>query len=66
MLRRLCIDYTVYTGNGAWHGAPETSVAIELDGVPWRTVLLAARLIKAMNAQQVVLIQVIPAQSMLV
>lgn len=65
-LIRLGLDYTVYQAEGAYKGAPESSLVIELDNVRREVVFVAARLIRDMNTQEAVLVQEIPVVSEMV
>jgi len=66
VLRRLGLDYTLVNAEGSWQGQTESSIAIELDAITWRTTQQLAQLIKTMNDQQAVLIQTIPSSSRLI
>lgn len=66
LLGNLGLDFTVYHGDGSWHGHTENSLLIELDRASEATAIRAARLIKQSNAQQAVLLQEIPAKSRLI
>jgi hypothetical protein len=66
--RTLCglgLDFTVYYGEGAWHGQRENSLMIELDNITEQLAEKAAILIKQMNRQEAVLLQEIPVISKL-
>jgi hypothetical protein len=66
MLRRLSFDYTVIDAQGSWMGHAEDSMVIELDGISRYEAKRVARLIKSMNDQSAVLLQVIPVSSLLI
>ena len=66
ILESLCLDYTVYYGDGSWHGQTENSIMIELDNTSGAIAETAARLIKETNFQQSVLLQEIPVTSRLI
>ena len=66
LLGRLGLDFTVYYGDGSWHGRGEASMLIELDQASKGTAKRAARLIKKSNAQQAVLLQEVPTKSRLI
>jgi len=53
----LGLDYTVYYGDGSWHGCPEASMSIELDNVTSDDARRAATTIKRINGQEAVLLQ---------
>jgi len=64
--RTLCglgLDFTVYYGEGTWHGQHENSLMIELDNVTKDLAENAAKLIKHLNSQDAVLLQEIPVVS---
>jgi len=64
--RTLCglgLDFTVYYGEGTWHGQHENSLMIELDNVTEELAERAARLIKQLNSQDAVLFQEVPVSS---
>jgi hypothetical protein len=65
-LRKLGIDYTLYSGDGSWKGEEERSLIIELDNIPREHAEEAARLIKRINQQEKVLLQEIPITSQFV
>ena len=59
----LGLDYTVYYGDGSWHGQPEASMSIELDNVSADTARQVASAIKQINHQEAVLLQEIAASN---
>jgi hypothetical protein len=63
LLGTLGLDFTVYYGDGSWHGREEHSLLIELDRASERLAKKAAQLIKKSNSQQAVLLQKVPARS---
>ena len=66
LLRGLGLDYTIYFGEGSWHGQAENCMLIELDSTSRDVAEVAATLIKGLNNQQAVLLQHIPVTSQLV
>jgi hypothetical protein len=66
MLCGLSLDFTVYYGEGTWHGQYENSLMIELDNVTKDLAENAAKLIKHLNSQEAVLLQEIPVVSQFV
>jgi len=66
LLGSLGLDYTMYFGDGSWHGQAENCMLIELDNAPQDVAEVVATLIKALNLQQAVLLQHIPVTSQLV
>ncbi len=66
MLTGLGLDFSVFSGQGTWHGQEENSLAIELDNIPRHRAEAAARIIKSMNKQEAVLLQEIPVTSELI
>jgi hypothetical protein len=53
-------DYTIFPGSGAWHGARENSMAIELAAATKAEAAFAALSIKEMNEQESVILQELP------
>lgn len=53
-------DYTIFTGHGAWHGARENSMAIELATVTKDDAVSVAFSIKQMNEQEAIVVQELP------
>ena len=66
MLTGLGLDFSVFSGHGAWHGQEENSLAIELGNIPRHRAEFVAKIIKSMNNQEAVLLQEIPVVSRLV
>lgn len=60
------LDYTLLTGEGSWHGQPESSLIIELNNVSKDLAERAAQAIKQINSQENVLLQEIAVRSQLV
>jgi hypothetical protein len=59
------LDYTIFYGDGSWHGAAEYSMAIELDNIPRIVAESVAQIIKFINGQAAILIQEIPTSGVL-
>jgi hypothetical protein len=59
-------DYTLFVGDGAWHGIPEGSMALDLADVSRAEAIEIAQFIKAMNKQETVLILEIPVVAIIV
>jgi hypothetical protein len=57
-------DYTIFSGNGAWHGARENSMAIDLATATKEDAVFAALSIKEMNEQEAMIVQEIPVITM--
>jgi hypothetical protein len=55
------IDFTIFSCEGAWHGSTENSMIIELANQSKRSVERVAFAIKALNQQDAILLQEIPA-----
>lgn len=53
-------DYTIFTGNGAWRGVRENSMAIELVTVSRDEAAWVAISIKEMNQQEAIVVQELP------
>lgn len=53
-------DYSIFSGSGAWHGARENSMAIELATATKEEAVFAALSIKEMNEQESVILQELP------
>lgn len=66
LLRGLGLDYTIYFGNGSWHGQAENCMLIELDNSSRDVAEVAATLIKGLNDQEAALLQHIPVTSHLI
>ena len=66
LLGSLGLDYTMYFGDGSWHGQAENCMLIELGNTSQDVAEVVATLIKALNLQQAVLLQHIPVTSQLV
>jgi hypothetical protein len=62
-LGMLGLDYTLYYGDGSWHGHAESSMAIELADVSIDCARQAATSIKFINEQEAILLQQIEADS---
>jgi hypothetical protein len=60
------LDYTLVPGEGSWHGQPEQSLIIELNGVSRDVAQTAAHAIKDINRQENVLLQEIDMRSELI
>jgi hypothetical protein len=59
-------DYTIFTGNGAWRGARENSMAIELATVTKEEATSVALSIKEMNGQEEIIVQELPILTMFI
>lgn len=57
-------DHTIFPGSGAWHGAREDSMAIDLATATKEEAVFAGLSIKDMNEQEAIIVQEIPVITM--